>query len=97
MHGLQGPAKKKPTPLNEPKSTLLLPSYKKPSTQPGESYTQITSQNLPTTPIPAPAPPANQPQQQSNGISELTALVKNLFDQMGTLLNLLTTVLTNLK
>jgi hypothetical protein len=46
---------------------------------------------------PCACPPANEPEQESNGISELTALMKNLFDQMGTLLNLLTTVLTKLK
>jgi hypothetical protein len=44
-----------------------------------------------------PVPSANQPQQQSNDISDLKALLKNLFDQMGTMLNFLTTVLTKLK
>jgi hypothetical protein len=66
-------------------------------TQPGVSHTQITPKNPSTTPTPAPVPPANQPQQQSNDISELKALLKNLFNQMGTLLNLLTIVLTKLK
>jgi hypothetical protein len=66
-------------------------------THPGVSYAQITSQNLPDTSNPAPVPPTNQPQQQTNGISELTALVKNLFDKMDTMLNLLITVITKIK
>jgi hypothetical protein len=43
------------------------------------------------------SPPTNQPQQQSNGISELTALMKNLFDKIDTMLNLLTIVVTKIK
>jgi hypothetical protein len=61
--------------------------------QPGVSYAQITSKDLPPSPSPAPAPPANLPLQQFNDISDL----KNLFEQMGTMMNLLTTVLTKLK
>jgi hypothetical protein len=34
---------------------------------------------------------------QSNDISDLKALMKSLFEQMGTMINLLTTVLTKLK
>jgi hypothetical protein len=65
-------------------------------TQPGVSYAQITSKNLPPTPNPAPTPPANIPLQQFNGISDLKTLMTKLFEQMGTMMNLLTTVLTKL-
>jgi hypothetical protein len=46
---------------------------------------------------PAPAPPVNQPPQQSNDILDFKALMKGLFEEMGTMINLLTTVLTKLK
>jgi hypothetical protein len=48
-------------------------------------------------PTPVPAPPVNQPLQQFNDISDLKDLMKSLFEQMGTMINLLTTVLTKLK
>jgi hypothetical protein len=66
-------------------------------TQPGVSYAQITSKSLPPTPTLAPAPPVNHPLQQFNDISDLKALMKSLFEQTGTMINLLTTVLTKLK
>jgi hypothetical protein len=100
MHGLQGLPKKKTYPLSEPNSTLLPPSSKKPSTLSPEYLINKPPLKIFLLPLPLPLrlpPPANRPQQPSNDISELTALVKNLFDQMGTLLNLLTTVLTKLK
>jgi hypothetical protein len=65
-------------------------------TQPGVSYAHITSKNLPPAPTPAPSPPANLPLQQFN-ISDLKTLMKSLFEQMGTMVNLLTTVLTKQK
>jgi hypothetical protein len=64
---------------------------------PGETYAQITSKNLSPAPTPAPAPPANLPLQQFNDISDLKTLMKSLFEQMGTMINLLTTALTKLK
>jgi hypothetical protein len=85
-------------------SPLRLKQYTPPAliqltlhTQPGVSYAQITSKTLPLTPTPSPAPPANQPQQQSNDISDLKALMKSLFEQMGTTINLLATVLAELQ
>jgi hypothetical protein len=99
MYGLQWPAKEDLPPLRVKQYTPPTLIQQTIHTQPGVSYAQITSQNPSTTPTPAPVPvpPTNQPQQQSNDISELKALVKNLSDQMGTLLNLLATVLTKLK
>jgi hypothetical protein len=38
----------------------------------------------------------NQPHQQTNDIQELKNMIKSLFEQMGRMLNLLTTVLTKL-
>jgi hypothetical protein len=66
-------------------------------TQPGVSYAQITSKNLPPMSTCAPAPPVNHPLQQFNDILDLKALMKNIFKQMGTMINLLTTVLTKLR
>jgi hypothetical protein len=66
-------------------------------TQPGVTYAQVTSQNLPDTTHPVPVSPPTKPQQQLSGITELTALVKNLFDKMDTMFNLLISVITKLK
>jgi hypothetical protein len=85
--------KGRPTPLR----ILLPPSFSKPYTPRLEYLAQITSKNLPPTPTPEPAPPVTHPLQQFNAISDLKALVKSLFEQMGTIINLLTTVLTKLK
>jgi hypothetical protein len=46
---------------------------------------------------PAPAPPANLPLQQFNDISDLKTLMKILSEEIGTMINLLTTVLIKLK
>jgi hypothetical protein len=58
-------------------------------TQPGVSYAEIISKNLPPTPTPAPTPPTNLPLQQFNAISHLKTLMTSLFEQMGTMMNLL--------
>jgi hypothetical protein len=97
MYGLQGPAKGDPPPLRIKQYIPPVLIQQTIHTQPRVFYAQITSQNISTTPTPAPVPPANQPQQQSNEIPELAALMKNLSNQIGTLLNLLTTVFTKLK
>jgi hypothetical protein len=97
IYCLQGPAKEDLTPLRIKQYTPPALIQQTIHTQSGVSYAQITSQNPSTTPTPAPVTSANQPQQQSNDILELEALLKNLFDQMGTLLNLLTTIHRKLK
>jgi hypothetical protein len=85
-------------------SLLHLKQYNPPAliqqtlhTQPEVSYAQITSKTLSLTQTPASAPPVNQPQQQSNDFYDLKALMKSLFEQMGTMINFLTTLLTKLK
>jgi hypothetical protein len=73
---------------------ILPPSFSKPYTP--ISYAQVTSKNLPPTPTPEPTPPTNLPLQQFNGIPDLKTLITRLFEQMGTIKNFLTTVLTKL-
>jgi hypothetical protein len=90
MYGLQGHAKEV-YPFSESYSILLPPSYNRPSTSSQESHMLKSPQKSSYYTNPAPVPPANQPQQQSNNISELKALLKKLFDQLGTLLHLLLT------
>jgi hypothetical protein len=86
--------KERPTPLSVPNNILLPQSL---HTQPGVSYAKITSKMLLPTITPAPTPPANFPLQQFNDISDLKTLMTSLFEQMGTMINLHTTVLTKLK
>jgi hypothetical protein len=86
--------KERPTLLSVPNNILLPPSFSKPYT-PNLEY-QITSKNLPPMPTPVPTPPANLPLQQFNDISDLKTLITSLFEEMGTMINLLTTVLTKL-
>jgi hypothetical protein len=84
--------------------TLHPKSYNSPAqikqtlyTQPGVSYAQITKQNSYT---PAPleeVPNTIQPHQQNSDMQELKNMIKGLFNQLGTMLNLLTSVLTKLK
>jgi hypothetical protein len=66
-------------------------------TQPGLSYSQVTSRNLPASSSPAPVPPPIHPPQYTTEITALTTLVKNLFDKMDTMLNLLISVVAKLK
>jgi hypothetical protein len=90
--------KERPTPLSVSNNILLPPSFSKPYT-PNLEYPTLKSpqkifflcqplllhhlQNLPL--------------QQFNDISDLKTLMKSLFEQMGTMISLLTTVLTTLK
>jgi hypothetical protein len=73
------------------------------------SYAQITKGNLPSHPthtdeqspinFPQPYPPPQQSptSQQNSEITALKSMMKALFDQLGSLLNLLTTVLTKIR
>jgi hypothetical protein len=71
-------------------------------TQPGVSYAQVTKQSS-YTPTPIEnvqnvhnVQYTNQHHQQTSDIQELKHMMKGLFEQMGTMLNLLTTVLNKL-
>jgi hypothetical protein len=63
-------------------------------TQPGVTYAQITKQNSYTVTNVQPDQYINQPHQQTSNIQDLKNMMKSLFQQMGTMLNLLTTILT---
>jgi hypothetical protein len=80
--------------------------------QQGLSYAQATmGRNIPTQPIPTPPMPTQPaaantsyetPQQiqlsgHSNDLSELKLMMKTLMEQMGTMLHLLTTMITKMK
>jgi hypothetical protein len=66
-------------------------------TQPGVTYAQIPKQNSYADKNIEQEPHINQPHQQTSDIQELKNMMKSLFEQMGNMLNLLTTVLTKLK
>jgi hypothetical protein len=63
-------------------------------TQTGVTYAQITKQNSYAATNIEQDQHINQPFQQTNDIQDLKNMMKTLFEQMGTMLNLLTTVLT---
>jgi hypothetical protein len=66
-------------------------------TQPGVTYTQITKQNSYAATNIEQDQHINQPLQQTSDIQDLKNMIKSLFEQMGTMLNFLTTVLNKLK
>jgi hypothetical protein len=66
-------------------------------TQPGVTYAQITKQNSYAATNIEQDQHINQPHQQISDIQGLKNIMKNLFEQMRTMLNLLTAVLTKLK
>jgi hypothetical protein len=65
-------------------------------TQPGVTYAQITKQNSYAATNIEQDQHINQSHQQTSDIQDLKNMMKSLFEQMGTMLNL-TTVLTKLK
>jgi hypothetical protein len=65
-------------------------------TQPGVTCAQITKQKPHSLTNVEQAPYTNQPHQQTSEIQDLKNMMKNLFEQMGTMLNLLTTMLAKL-
>jgi hypothetical protein len=66
------------------------------NTQPGVTYAQATKISYTPTQVDG-LQYINQPHQQNSDIHELKNMMKGLFEQMGTMLNLLTTVLNKLK
>jgi hypothetical protein len=77
------------TPLAQIKQTL--------HTQPGVTYAQITKQNSYAPTNTEQEPYMNQSHQQTSDTKEKKNMMRSLFEQMGTLLNLLTTMLIKLK
>jgi hypothetical protein len=66
-------------------------------TQPGVTYAQMTKQNSYADTNIEQDQHINQSHKQTNDMQDLKNMMKSLFEQMGTMLNLLTTVLTKLK
>jgi hypothetical protein len=66
-------------------------------TQPGVAYAQITKQNSYAATNVEQDQHVNRPLQQTSDAQDLKNMMKSLFEQMGTMLNLLTTVFTELK
>jgi hypothetical protein len=66
-------------------------------TKPGVTYAQRAKQNYYNPTNTEQEPHINQPHQQTSDIQDLKNMMKSLFEQMGTILNLLTTMLTKLK
>jgi hypothetical protein len=66
-------------------------------TQTGVTFAQITMQNSYAATNIEQNQHINQPLQQISDIQDLKNMMKRLFEQMGNMLNLLTTVLTKLK
>jgi hypothetical protein len=104
MHYIQRPSAENIPPLRPktyfpPLKSNTPPAQNKPTlhTQPGVTYGQITKQHPHTPTNMEHEPYINQPHQQTSDIQELKTMLKSLFEQMGTMLNLLTTVLTKLK
>jgi hypothetical protein len=95
MYGLEGPTKENiPT---SPFETVHSCTNKKLHTQPGVTYAQITKQNSYAATNIEQNLHINQPLQQTSDIQNLKNMMKNRFEQMETMLNLLTTVLTKHK
>jgi hypothetical protein len=65
-------------------------------TQPGVTYAQATKTSYTPTQIDD-IQYINQPHQQNSNIHELKNMMKGLFEQMGTMLNILTTMLNKPK
>jgi hypothetical protein len=65
-------------------------------TQPGVAYAQIIEHNISTPSFPEQDPRITQLLQQPTDIQDLKHLMKTLFEQLGTMLNLLTTMLAKL-
>jgi hypothetical protein len=66
-------------------------------TSPGVTYAQVAAHNSPATSSTNQTPHPSSPLQQTSDIHDLKDMMKRLFEQMSTMLNLLTTVLTKLK
>jgi hypothetical protein len=88
-----------------PKIYIPPPNLKQTSqTQPGVTYAQIANSNSYSYPQTETEPLLTQPNQHqqpyqcnNSAIQELKDMMKGLFEQLGTMLNLLTTVLGKLK
>jgi hypothetical protein len=65
-------------------------------TQPGVTFAQITKQNSYAATDIEQDQHINQPHQQISELQELKDTMKNIFEQMGTMLSLLATVLTKM-
>jgi hypothetical protein len=89
--------KRKHTHLCVWKYTLLLYKSNKPYIQPGVTYAEMTKQNSYAATNIEQEPHINQLYQQTCDIRGLRNVIKSLSEQMGTMLNLLTAVLTELK
>jgi hypothetical protein len=96
MFSLQGPTKEKYPPLCLKQYT---PAQIKQAlhTQPGVTHAQITKQNSYAATSIEQDQHINQPLQQTSNIQDLKNMMKSLFEQMGTMLNLFTAALTKLK
>jgi hypothetical protein len=64
---------------------------------PGVTHAQITKQNSYAPTNIEQGPHTNQPHQQTREVQDLKNMMRSLFEQMGTILNLLRTMLTKLK
>jgi hypothetical protein len=62
-------------------------------TQPGVSYAQVTKQEFYAPTNIEQEPHINQSHQQTSNMQELKNTMKSIFEQMGTMLNLLTTMI----
>jgi hypothetical protein len=65
-------------------------------TQPGVSYVQVTKQEFHVPTNTEQAPYIKQSYQQTSDMQELKNMMKSLFKQMGTMINLLTTVINRI-
>jgi hypothetical protein len=72
--------------------TLLPHKSNKLYTQPGVSYAQVTKQEFQATTNIEQEPHIKQSHQQTSDMKELQNMMKSLFEQMGTIINLLTTL-----
>jgi hypothetical protein len=88
--------KKTYQPLRQKQYIPPAPLQKTVHAQPGLTYAQITKHNL-NNPAPQdPAPITNPSHQPPSDTNDLKLLLKTLFEQLGTMLNLLSTVLSKL-
>jgi hypothetical protein len=93
MYGLQGPSKENiPTsPFEDMHSSSQIKQIL--CIQPGVSYAQVTKQEFHVPTNIGQEPHIKQSYQQTSDMQELKNMMKILFEQMGTMLNLLTTVI----